>query len=451
MKVVIKKFGGTSVSTVKNIKTIASVVAKSDPQNKSIIVVSALSGVTDLLLSLLDKKDFRKNLQQIRIIHTDILKSIFDKKSIKPLLLYIDDHINLIEKKAKKTNSKEFRDSLIAEGEIISSYIIAEFLKKNKIHAQQVIASEIIKTDNNFGSAEFLVEETKEEVIKVLGALIKKGITPVVTGFIGSTKKGKITTLGRGGSDYTAAIIGYCLSASEIQIWTDVNGIFTADPRIVKNAKVLPEISYKEASELAFFGAKVLHPRTIRPAVRAKIPIRVLNTFHPETSGTLVLDKPNIQYPITAISFKKNITLVNMYSTAMLFSKGFLARLFDIFAKHNISIDLVGASEVSISVTLENDENLSEASAELKEFTSVTITKSVSIISLVGEGLTNSTEVIKHIFTLLDKKKILVKMVSLGATNINISLVVETENLESAVKVLHDGLLLKKLVNLRKI
>lgn len=448
MDTVIIKFGGTSVSTEKNLKTICVIVNREKEKNP-LIVVSAFSKVTDLLLLLSQKKRGNKGtIEKIRQIHEKLINQLFsDTARQKQAVLYIEKQLKDIKKLGqKKRFTKANVDRLISYGEIMSSYIVSEVLQSSGINSKQIIASDIISTTNEFGSAEFLVEKTKKQAQKILKPLLSQKIVPVVTGFIGATKDGEITTLGRGGSDYTAAIIGYCLDALEIQIWTDVDGIFTADPRIVKQARLLPEVSFREASEMAFFGAKVLHPRTIRPAISMKIPIRVLNTFNLESPGTKIVDKTVLKSPITAVSFKRDVTLVNMYSTAMLLTKGFLASIFTTFAKHNISIDLVSVSEVSVTVTLDNDENLETAIKDLKKFTSVTYTKNVSIVSLIGDGIINSPATIQNIFSVLAKSNILVKMISLGATNVNVSIVIDSEKLEDAVKVLHSRLLLKKLV-----
>lgn len=442
-KPIVMKFGGTSVSSKKTVLTIADVV-KREKNTTPIIVVSALSGVTDLLLFLATQppKEKKHLIQEFRKKHEDLIETIWEEKSQqKELKEYIAKTIKELQKvlRAKPTNG--LTDKILSYGEILSSYIIAQSLRKKGLQTKQVIATELIVTDENFGSSEFLPEETKEKTQKKLLPLLHKGVIPIVTGFIGATEKGQTTTLGRGGSDYTAAIIGFCLDASEIQIWTDVNGIYTADPKMVKKARHIKKISYAEASEMAFFGAKVLHPRTIRPAVKANIPVRVLNTFNPKHSGTTILkDSKNI-HQIAAVSYKKNVTMVNLNSTEMLFAKGFLVRIFQAFAKHNISIDLVSVSEVNVSVTLNNDELLHYATEELKKFTTVTVTNNNAIVSLIGKGITSSPETTKKIFELLDKKNIMIKMLSMGATNSNVSLVISNDVLEHAVNVFHNSLI----------
>ncbi|MDD5416152.1 MAG: aspartate kinase [Candidatus Daviesbacteria bacterium] len=439
---IIAKFGGTSVATEKRILTLCNIIG-AELLKKPVVVVSALSGVTDLLLS-------GGSISKIRKLHKKLIEGLWnDRKLQKKTLDFIDNQLKQVSvlRTVEEPNfNQESLDKIASYGEIMSSYIIAQALENKGIKATQVIATDLIITNNNFGSAEFLVGPTKKNTKKVLLPLVKNGIVPVVTGFIGSTKSGQITTLGRGGSDYSASIIGFCLKASEIQIWTDVDGIFTADPKIVKNAKHLPVVSFKEASELAAFGARILHPRTIRPAIKAGIPVKVLNTLSPKNYGTLIEEKSSSISTVKVVSFKRGIILVNIYATEMLFQKGFLARVFKVFANHGISVDLVSVSEVSVSITLDNKENLENAVKEISKFAAVTIFKDLGMVSLIGEGITLSSRTIKQVFEILDKEKILIKMISLSGANINISIVVESDKVENAVKALHNKLLLKQII-----
>ncbi|HSX18822.1 MAG TPA: aspartate kinase [Candidatus Saccharimonadales bacterium] len=440
---IVAKFGGTSVGAPAQIRTIANIVKK-EIKKQPILVVSAVSGVTNLLLEIPSSSNKRRVIAQIRKKHTDLIKALFKPKERKEVSLFIEVELLEIEKKSKNpAMNKQDLDKLASFGEIMSSFLISSYLNKRGIKAAPVNTIGLIITDNNFGRADFLPSVTKKNLRKALLPLIKENIVPVVTGFVGSTKSGETTTLGRGGSDYTASIVGFCMGVLEIQIWTDVDGMFTADPRMIKGAKLLSTVSFKEASELAAFGARVLHPRSIRPAIHAGIPVFVLNTFKPNGKGTKILEKDIDRNPITAVSFKKHITLVNIYSSEMLLSKGFLANVFRLFAQSGISIDLVSVSEVSVSLTLDNDEGLDAAVEKLKKFSSVSISHNFSIVSLVGEGIVTSTKTIKRIFEILDGGKILVKMVSLGATDINVSIVIQYDQLEKAVRLLHNGLLLK--------
>ncbi len=442
---IIAKFGGTSVSSKDRISAICEIV-KSQQDKDPIVVVSALSGVTDLLLSLPNLPRYKclSELKRLKNLHLDLINRVFTIKQFqKDVTEFINEKIKELSQ-LKLENHKKTSDRISSFGEIMSSYIIAKALEQKGINSVPVVATNLIITDENFTSAEFLIGPTKTNIKKILSPIVKNKIVPVVTGFIGATKQGEITTLGRGGSDYSASIIGFCLGAKEIQIWTDVDGIFTADPRLVKKARPLPVVSFREAAELATFGAKVLHPRTIHPAVKIGIPVRVLNTFNPKAVGTLIVEKSKGDKIIKAISSKSGISLVNIYSTEMLLQKGFLAKIFTIFTRYNISIDLVTVSEVSVSVTLDNKDNLDKAVLELSKFSNVTISGNLSMVSLIGEGITDSHHHIKKIFDILDDQKILPKMVSLGATNINISLIVKADQVEKAVKVLHSRLLQKK-------
>lgn len=440
---IIAKFGGTSVSTRERVETICQIVLK-EKKRKPVIVVSAIRGITDLLVESLDAsvKERKIILEKINKIHLELVKSVWKKNDTADIEAYVEKCLLQLEKLlAKKERTRAVADSIVCYGEMISSYIISKALASSGIPAKQVIASEIIVTDDNFGAADFLPKETVANFREKLQPLIDNGIVPVVTGFMGSTIDGQITTLGRGGSDYSASVLGYAVHADEIQIWTDVNGIFSSDPRYVKDAKELHNISYKEASELATFGAKVLHPRTIRPAMNSGIPVRVLNTLNPASEGTLITDKIVPAHHVAAIASKRNIVLLNLYSTDMLLSKGFLAHVFSIFAKHNISVSLVSVSEVSISVSLDNDDNLKEVVKELKTFNEVTISREFGMVSLVGEGIVGVRNILGDIFSLLDKSGITVKMISLGASDINISLVIKSSHVNKAVAVLHKQLI----------
>lgn len=432
---IVAKFGGTSVSSKIRVLNLCNIV-KNELGRNPVVVISALSGVTDLLLS-------GKNTRKIRNLHKYLIESLWDDtKMRKEVMRFINIQLKeIIQLNEERRFDKRSLDKLASYGEIMSSYIITQALISRGVKATQVIATDLIITNNNFGFSEFLVEPSRKNIKKILIPIIKAGIVPVVTGFIGSTKSGQTTTLGRGGSDYSASIIGFCLGALEIQIWTDVDGIFTADPKVVQNAKLLPVVSFKEASELATFGARVLHPRTIKPAIYADIPVKVLNTFNPTNPGTLIKGKISDLPSIRAIAYKRKINLVNIYSTEMLLQKGFLARVFKAFANNSISIDLVSVSEVSVSVTLDDNENLENAVRQINEFANATIVKDLGMISLIGEGITASTDTMKKIFDILDKEKILARMVSLSAANINISIVVESSEVDRVVQTLHDWLL----------
>lgn len=439
---IILKFGGTSVNTKERIDTICSIVSR-EKDRRPVVVVSALRGVTDLLLSCVDasRAQQQKALKSVYELHNELLNEFTGDNVLQKSYEYLTHCLLELEGLLHTSDTRsDVSDSIIAYGERLSSFIISEALMKSGINAQQVIADRVIITNSRSGEAEFLPNQTREKTENILLPLLSKGIVPVVTGFLGATEEGVLTTLGRGGSDYSAAIIGYSLGAMEIQIWTDVDGIYTADPRFVSTAVRIPEVSFREASELATFGAQVLHPRTIRPAVSAGIPVRVLSTLSPESEGTVIRHLSETNPRCAAVASKSTITLVNLYATEMLLTRGFLRRIFAVFESHDISIDLVSVSEVSVSVTLDNDDHLDAAMRELETFTAVT-TKKMSMVSLVGDGLVRVPHIMRNIFSVLDDALIPVHMISLGASEINISFVVDSLHATAAVGLLHEHII----------
>lgn len=442
---IVAKFGGTSVATKDAILTIVEIVRRS-LASRPVLVVSAISGITDALLALsqVPKARIKVSIGSIRQIHINLVNDLFSDLEIRSEVMnYVDEQLKKVEEVVQRDNlTPPDMDELVSFGEIISSYIITQVLQANGINAEQVISSRIIVTDDNFMQAEFLPEETERNARTILRPILQRGIVPVITGFIGSTRDGQTTTLGRGGSDYSASIIGYCLGAKEVQIWTDVDGIYTADPKTVLSAQLIPEISYREASEMATFGAKVLHPRTIKPAIQKNISVRILNTFNPDGPGTLITANTGTE-GLKAISFMRKTTLINIYSVDMLLARGFLARIFEIFANRNISIDLVSVSEVSVSVTLDSFGQLNEAIKDLERFCTVSVNSNFGIISLVGEKITTAQHLIRDVSELFHQNSIPIRMISLGASDTNISLVLDTDQIEDAVRLIHDKILIR--------
>ncbi len=433
---IIMKFGGTSVGNAERIKNIADII-KSNIKRKPVVVVSAVAKITDALIKLANecaKGKGDKLLENIVITHYRILKQLSIDKRL------LDEEIKELRNLTNKAKSESYVDTEILDsfqsfGERMSSKIVAEQLCKIGIKAQAFNSWELgFLTDSEFGRAEPL-----EIIYQNLNANIKKlKVVPVITGFIGKTENGEITTLGRGGSDYTAAIIGAALDADEIQIWTDVNGIMSTDPKIVSNAKIIERILFAEASELAYFGARVLHPKTIAPAMNKKIPVNVLNSLNPRGKGTTIVSKvKKNKYIVKAIACKKNITLINVNSTRMLGAYGFLARLFDIFDEYRKNVDVVSTSEVSVSLTIDNDENINNIEREIKEIANVNIAKNKAIICVVGEGMRHMPGVAGRTFTALGRNKINIEMISQGASEINLTFIVDGKDAEKAVKVIH--------------
>jgi aspartate kinase len=285
------------------------------------------------------------------------------------------------------------------------------------------------------------MEETAAALTATVDPLLAERRIPVIGGFVGATREGVTTTLGRGGSDYSASIIGACLGASEIQIWTDVDGMLTADPRIIRDVQVVPHLSFGEASELAYFGAKVLHPATIQPAVARNIPVRILNSKRPQdASGTLITrDRPPSDRPLTAIASKRGVTVVDITSTRMLMAHGFLAKIFETFEKHRTAVDVVTTSEVSVSVTVDDARRLPEISAELREGAEVTREDDMAILCAVGDGLQRDPTFVSHLLVALGG--IPIRMVSQAAARRNVTLVIRQADLESALIRVHERFL----------
>jgi aspartate kinase len=305
---------------------------------------------------------------------------------------------------------------------------------------EHVDSEEVVITDSRFGEASPLMDETREAAQRVLLRLTERNLIPVMGGFIGRTRDGATTTLGRGGSDYSAAIIGAAVGAEEIQIWTDVDGMMTCDPRLIKGAKMIERISYVEAAELAWFGAKVLHPKTIAPAVEKNIPVRVLNTHNVSSPGTLVTaeGETRVGHGPRAIAVKRGITVVHMTSNKMLGAYGFLARLFAIFEQLEISVDLITTSEVSVSVTIDEKHNLQALVEKLKPVADVSVLDNQCIVAVVGRNLMKDSEVGARIFEAM--RGIDMAMFSLGTSGLNLSIVVDDKEADRAVKSIHAAL-----------
>jgi aspartate kinase len=327
-------------------------------------------------------------------------------------------------------------------GERLSTAIITQVLENQGIPAQLMDARQCVITDDNFVNASPLSKETEEAIVSNVLPVIREGKVPVFQGFIGSTPEGITTTIGRGGSDHSASLVGAALNADEIQIWTDVDGIMTTDPRTVPEARRIKEISFDEAAELAYFGAKVLHPATILPAVRKKVPVRVLNSSKPDREGTIIKDETgHCENPVKAIAYKKGVTVVNIASTRMLMAHGFLRRIFEIFDQYKVSVDVVATSEVSVSLTVDEISTLWDIVNDLKKIGEVNVESSKAIVCCVGDDLRNIPGVPHRVFSAL--RELNIQMISQGASSINITFVVDEAHLTQAVRGLHDSLFQK--------
>ncbi|MCC6649819.1 MAG: aspartate kinase [Candidatus Eisenbacteria bacterium] len=442
MQRVVLKFGGTSVGIASHFAGAQALVlsrAKLDAK-PPIVVVSALTGVTNLLVDYAALPGRRAALAtQVAGRHASFASEI--GVGVAPIeTLLAEWHERTASHSTAAALPPAERDHVLAFGERLSAALFAAGLRARGAAATAVLAGDAgLVTDERFGAAHPL-PESAALLAQSLGA---RGDIAVVTGFLGRTADGRVTTLGRGGSDYSAALVGAAVSADEIQIWTDTSGMLSADPRIVPEARPVAHLSFAEASELAYFGAKVLHPKTLLPAIERGIAVRILNTARPDDPGsriTATADPSADSWRVKSIASKKRVTAVTIVSTRMLLAHGFLARVFEVFGRHHLVVDLVTTSEVSISVTLDDTSRLDDALAELEGIGRVEVREGLAVVAVVGEGAPARLGLAGHVFTLLGGVGIGVEMISQGASRVNLSFVVREDDADRTVRLLHRGL-----------
>jgi aspartate kinase len=441
----IMKFGGTSVEDAGAFRNVAAIV-KAAVASRPVVVVSAISGFTNALLASVQKAiegDARaatRLLDQDLRRHISIARELLKSESCAAFELTVAVARREIRQLHKiiavhPVTHPPLQDEIVAYGEQLCSQLLAAVLRENQLAARYVDARRCLRTDDNYGNAAPLPETapaTRAELIP----LLESSRIPVLGGFIGSTDKGVTTTLGRGGSDYSAAIIGAALGAREIQIWTDVSGVLTADPRIVKKARTISVLSYQEAAELAYFGAKVLHPKTIQPAIDQRIPVRVCNSRAAGDASTLIVaESEAAPQTVKAIAHKNGITTVQVSSARMLGAYGFLRALFEVFDRHRTAVDVVTTSEVSVSLSIDDVSALPELIPELEQLGVVEVEKHRTIISIVGEGLRNTPGIAARVFS--EISDINVTMISVGASSVNLTFMVEESRATETIKRLH--------------
>lgn len=443
---IVMKFGGTSVESDVAIRRLISIV-KTQIHRQPIVAVSAMGKTTNGLLEasrLAASGDLAAAWSKLETIADHHFKTadqlaLAEEKSLLRLALanrFDGIRATLEEVGQAGEVTPQLSDALSANGELLSSTIVAAAFRAEGIKGVWVDVRPLMRTNDDFTRAAVQFDEANPKLKEGFTGALADGGLPVTQGFIGSTAQGVTTTIGRGGSDYSAAIIGAALGVEEIQIWTDVDGILTTDPRIVSEAAKVKTISFAEASELAYFGAKVLHPSTLLPAMAKDIPVRVCNSRNPSNEGTaIVRNAPRSKAPMKAIAFKRGITVVNVTSYRMLMAYGFLARLFDVFASHGTSVDMVATSEVSVSVTLDDTRRLEQVVADLQQFGEVRVERDQALICLVGENLKFTPGLAARIFSSIEDVN--VSMISHGASAINVSFIVADNDVERAVKALH--------------
>ena len=444
------KFGGTSVANFEAItRTIFIIGGKLD--QKPVVVVSALSKVTDLLYRISDaaaSKDSaltKELLAELRQRHVNLTCDLLEQNPVQKenalgRVNAICDDLDALANAVCAVGELSDRNKaiIISNGELLSSTIICFAMNAKGIRTNWVDARKMMVTNDAYLKGEPVESEI---VTRVPGMIAEayKGMDAVITqGFIATNLKGEQTVLGRGGSDYSASLIGMSIDAERIEIWTDVDGVRTADPRYVKNTRYLERISFEEAAEMAHFGAKVLHPLTIEPAVKKNIPLYVLNSMNPSGKGTAILRNELIEDGVKSVSFKENIRVINIFSMRMINTSGFLRRVFGIFSENKVSVDLISTSEANISVTVDAGEKIDRVVAELSEFAEVIVDEDKAQVSVIGKNIVRLNGILKRTFAPL--KRTNVYMISQGASFVNISFVVDREELNEVVQDLHDHL-----------
>lgn len=438
---IVMKFGGSSVAGAERIRHVARIVRGQVPRQPA-LVLSAMGDTTDHLLEAAELALTKGQVSAAKIeeLHLNTMRELKLKasarKEIEPLLEELRNllmGISLIRELTERT-----RDYLVSFGERLSVRIAAAYFNAIRIRAKALDAWDAgLRSDSRFSAAE-PDEASWEQIPGILKPLAAEGVVPVITGFIAKDGDGNITTLGRGGSDLSATIIAAACGAEEVQVWKDVDGILTADPRMVKNARPVETVTYDEAAELAYFGAQVLHPRAMLPCKKTKTPVLVKNSYNPGAPGTRIvaaLEKKNT--PVRAITSRRNVILVDIVSTRMLGQYGFLEGVFSAFARHQLSVDMVATSEVSVSLTLDAARSLEVLKKDLSRIASVDIRTGRAIVTIIGD-VRRSSEILARAFRTCEILGVPVQMVSQGASKVNISFIVNDAEAGEVVRALHE-------------
>jgi aspartate kinase len=446
MSLVVMKFGGTSVEDPAAIRRTAAIVAGRVALGKQpVVVVSAMAKVTDLLLRAAetavtgDRAGALAISSRLRVQHRDTAAALL--KDSAALIDEIDQKFDLLDEilrglAALLELTPRISDLIVSYGEVLSSRIVAAAFREMGIDAEHVDARQIIITDSQFQKAipqDALIEERAP---KKLLPLLAQDQVPVMGGFIASNQAGISTTLGRGGSDFTAALVGGALQAEAIEIWTDVDGIMTADPRVCPDALRVKVISFEEAAELAYFGAKVLHPATILPAVKKNIPVLVLNSRNADCEGTRIISlPPHCKSPFKSIAVKKKLSIIDVVAGRMLMTHGYMKEIFTVFDNHKCPVDMVSTSEVSVSLTVDSNDKLPAIAADLGQLADVKYEGKKALICMVGDDIRGQSGIASQVFSAI--RHINIRMISQGASEINMSFMIDEDDADEAVRSLH--------------
>jgi aspartate kinase len=447
---VVQKFGGTSVADPAAIRRLIEIVrnARTRDGRGPAVVVSAMSGVTDALLgvaaaagsSRLD--DALARVEQLRQRHLTAAGELVSGQAQATVAAQVGETFEQLSAVVRalavlREVSPRTLDVVAAMGELLSSRIIAAALVEGGVPAEWVDARRAIVTNNDHTRAAPLMRETNAALRASVAPVLDAGKVPVLGGFVGATAEGHTTTLGRGGSDYSGALVGAGIDAAEIQIWTDVDGMLTADPRIIAAPRLVPRLSFAEAAELAYFGAKVLHPSTILPAVERDIPVRILNSMRPEGTGTLITASPSLDgTPLTGLASKRGITVIDITSTRMLMAHGFLRQVFEVFERFRTAVDVVTTSEVSVSVTVDDRRYVEGITQELSAFAEVAAEGDMALLCAVGDRLRDEPEIAARVVGVLEEVPL--RMISQAASRRNITVVLRQSDLPHAMQRLHE-------------
>ena len=449
MKLVVMKFGGTSVEDAAAIGRTAAIVAGRMASGKNpVVVVSAMAKVTDQLLRAAaaaaegDRTGALAISSRLRARHRDTSAELVkDKSAAAALIQLIDERFDALDEvlrglSAIRELTPRISDQIVSYGERLSSRIVAAAFSERGVPAAHVDAREVIVTNSDFQKAAPLDDIIEKRATEKLKPLVAQGKVPVMGGFIASNEEGLTTTLGRGGSDLTGALVGGALDAETIEIWTDVDGIMTADPRMCPDALRVKVISFEEAAELAYFGAKVLHPATILPAVKKNIPVLVLNSRNPSCEGTRIISvAPHCRSPFKSIAVKRKLTIIDIVACRMLMSHGYMSKVFAIFDKHKCPVDMVSTSEVSVSLSVDSNASLPAIAADLSTLADVKYEGKKALVCMVGEDIRGQNGIAAQVFNAI--RHINVRMISQGASEINMSFMIEEDDADEAVRSLH--------------
>jgi aspartate kinase len=442
---IVMKFGGTSVESAAAIERVAGIV-RTRESHRPVVVVSAMGKTTNKLLAIaaaaIDgrRADYIQQIHDLRDFHSREARQVVPLAERAELDRMLDEHFQELTELVKGLAvlgelTPRSIDAISSYGERLSSYIVTQAFRHFGMKAGHVDSRHVIITDKRHTAAAPNFPVTYARLKETVPPMAENGVV-VMGGFIGSTEGGVTTTLGRGGSDYTASIVGAGIDAEAIEIWTDVDGMLTADPTLLPGGHRVKTISFAEAAELAYFGAKVLHPATVVPAIEKNIPVLILNSRRPEVDGTrITADHVACDNAVKSIACKRKIALVNIHSTRMLMAHGFLHRIFEVFDRYETPVDMVSTSEVSVSLTIDNTRNLDAILADLRQFAEVETETEQAIVCLVGENIRYTPGVARRVFNSLDG--INIRMISQGASLLNISFVVADADLRSTVEALH--------------